>query len=119
MPFNNTAKHIMLDELASVITHMSLHTALPNASGSNEVTGGSPAYARQAVGFAASASGEKTLDGNYSFDVPASTISYIGFWNNVSAGTFYGSGALTPEVFAGQGIYTVTAATKLDLNDPA
>ena len=47
------------------------------------------------------------------FDVPASTITHLGYWSEVTAGTYYGSRALdTAQVFATQGTYTVTAASE-------
>ena len=49
MPFTPSAKNVMLDALAGATTHASLHTDIPNDSGSNEVTGGT--YARQPIGF--------------------------------------------------------------------
>jgi hypothetical protein len=50
------------------------------------------------------------------FDVPAGkTVKYVGFWSLVTGGVFYGSAAVTNEVFAAQGTYTLTDAD-LDLN---
>jgi hypothetical protein len=122
MPFNNTAKNLMLDALAAVADNLSLHTANPGATGTNEVTGGSPAYARQANTWNAAASGEAALTANETFDVPASTtITHVGLWSAPTGGTFYGSMELdTPEVFGGQGNLTVLAAgTSLAITDPA
>ena len=111
MALNDTAKNAMLDELASLIGFMSMHTADPGATGTNEATGGSPAYARKAVTWAAAASGSVAASNQPAFDVPAGTYTHCGLWSLVTGGTFYGSGDITDEVFAGQGTYTVTSAT--------
>jgi hypothetical protein len=94
---------------------VSLHTADPGENGSNEVTGGSPAYARQSITWNAAANGSIDDSNAPVFDVPAgTTVSYVGFWN--SAGTaFYGYADVTNEVFAAQGTYTLTDV-ELDLN---
>jgi hypothetical protein len=63
------------------ITHLSLHTAWPGVTGSNEITGGSPAYARKAVTLAAASGGQRVTTAAVTFDVPASTINWIGMWN--------------------------------------
>ena len=116
MPLNDTSKNLMLDALAAVAVYASLHTADPGASGTNEVTGGSPAYARKAITWNAAASGALDDSNQPVFDVPASTtVAYVGLWSLVTAGTFYGSLDVTDEVFAAQGIYTLTDAD-IDLN---
>jgi hypothetical protein len=119
MGLETNGKNALVDELASLVGFISLHTAQPNASGSNEVTGGLPAYARKACVWAAvgGTPGERQLNANLDFDVPATTVAYIGHWSAVSGGTFYGWSQVTAEVFAAQGIYRLLAsATKLDIN---
>lgn len=100
MPLNDAGRNASLDGLAAVAVFASLHTGDPSTTGANEVTGGSPAYARKSVGYAASASGQKASNTAQTFDVPAATtVSYIGLWSAVSAGTFYGyypAGGFTP-----------------------
>jgi hypothetical protein len=69
---------------------MSLHSAY-SASGANELTGGSPAYARQAIAWDAAASAAMALSGTETFDIPpASTVAFAGFWSASTSGTFYG-----------------------------
>lgn len=120
MPYSVAAKNLMLNALrgAGGVTHVSAHTADPGDTGANEVTGGTPAYARAAVAFAAAAGGviDDSTNGA-TMNIPAATtVTHIGFWNGATAGTFLGSRALSAnEVFAGQGTLTVTDA-KLDLN---
>lgn len=108
MRFSNTAKNRMLDALdesggAGVgATHGSLHTAY-SSTGTNEVTGGSPAYARKAATWAAAASGAKATSGSMAFDVPAAaSVAWVGFWDAVTSGNFLGmtpNGGGTPQAF--------------------
>jgi len=89
MPLTNNAKHAMLSQLATLMTHTSLHSSFPGSTGLNELTG--DAYARQATAYSAPASGEMTLAGPELFDVPAgATVQWIGGWSALTAGTFYG-----------------------------
>jgi hypothetical protein len=44
------------------------------------VTGGTPAYARKAVVFGAAAGGTRALTAAVTFDVPATTVRWFGFW---------------------------------------
>ena len=52
--FTTAAKNAMLN--AEGTTHLSLHSAW-SATGANELSGGSPAYARKSAGLAAASSG--------------------------------------------------------------
>jgi hypothetical protein len=116
MPFATTAQDQMLDSLnggtpSSIIAYASLHSAY-SASGSNELTGGSPSYARQAVTWSAASAGSKvSASVAASFNVPASsTVAFVGLWSLVSGGTFAGMG---PNGGATQ--YAFTAATSGNL----
>lgn len=94
---------------AIATTYASLHTADPGDTGTSEVSGGSPAYARKAITWNAPASG--AMDGDaVTFDVPGSTtITYAGLWDASTAGNFLASKILgAPETFAVQGTYQVT-----------
>lgn len=121
MPYTTAGKNSMLEALKgnnpSVgIAYASLHTADPGQSGTSEVTGGSPAYARKAITFGAAANGQIAASNQPVFDVPGgTTVTHVGFWSAVSGGTFLGYADVTDESFAGQGTYTLTSAT-LDLN---
>lgn len=93
--FTDAAKNRMLDSAAGSPawppSHISLHSADPGTAGDNELTGGSPAYARQAVSWAAASSGAKARSGTEVFDVPAgTTVRWVGFWSAATAGTFFG-----------------------------
>jgi hypothetical protein len=81
-----------------------------------EISGGSPAYARKAIAFAAAAAGllDDSTNGAV-VDVPAAAVvDFVSFHSAVSAGTLLGIDSVTQETFAAQGTYTVTDA-KLDL----
>lgn len=86
---NTTARNLMLDALAAA-THASLHGAW-SGTGANELSGGSPAYARQALAWAAAASDSKSITGTETFDVPpGATVAFVGLFSALSAGTHYG-----------------------------
>lgn len=117
---DTTARNVGVDAIAALAVRVALHTGDPGAANtaSNEVTGGSPAYARKAIAWNAASGGSATPTGNVVLDVPASTtVTYISLWN--SAGTVrYYKKAVTSEAFGAQGTYTVLAAsTSIDLND--
>ncbi len=97
MPLTAAGKNRMLDALAgsatgSPIAYLSLHSGIPDASGSNEIAGGAPAYARKAVTFAAASSGAISKNGTSPvFDVVgATTVFFVGYWTAVTGGTFLG-----------------------------
>lgn len=94
MPFNDPARNVMLDALdesVTQITHVGVHTLTDPGTGTNvnsgEATGGSPAYARQAVTWGAAASGVKTNTGALTFDVPAGTYGFFTFFNASTGNT--------------------------------
>ena len=95
MFWSNNAKHLMLNAIDEAATggadFGSLHTAY-STTGANEVAGGSPAYARKALVWAAAASGAKALAATLpTWDVPGGiTVRWIGLWDAVTAGTFLG-----------------------------
>ena len=110
MPLSEAAKNAMLDHLGSVALRASLHSADPGSGGANELSGGVPAYARKPITWAPASGSSKDSAAAVDFDVPAgAAVRHFGLWS-VDGLTFYGSGALTEELFAGQGIYTLTAA---------
>lgn len=119
MPFSASAKNYMLDQLGTQVAYLSLHTATPGSTGANEVSGGSPAYARKAAAWNAASAGSKPLSNTPTFDVPASTtVTHLGFWSASTAGTYYGYVDVTDELFTGQGTYQVTSGA-VDLNATA
>jgi hypothetical protein len=69
--------------------HLSLHTGFPPTTGpGNELTGGSPAYARQPIAWAASSGGTKNITGTETFDVAAgTTVRAVALYDALTAGT--------------------------------
>jgi hypothetical protein len=90
-----------------LVTHVSLHTDDPGATGTDEATGGSPAYARKAITWAAWSAGASSNTGALVFDVPTGTYNHVGYWSADTGGTYYGSRACTSQTFSGQGTYTI------------
>src|SRR5688572_19927675 len=88
----------------------SVHNVDAPTDDTTEPSGGSPAYARQPLTFAAAADGEKALAATLpTFDIPAGfTVKSVGLWTAESGGTLLGYFDVTDEAFAGQGTYTVT-----------
>jgi hypothetical protein len=109
----DNGKNAMLTTLVGVAVFGSLHTAAPGATGINEVTGGSPAYARKALTWGAVSTGSVALAATLpTWDVPAgTTVAYVGLFSLVTGGTFYGYWDVTDEVFAGQGTYSLTSGS--------
>ena len=105
------AKGTALTALQAVMLYASLHTAEPDATGSNEMSGGSPAYARQAVTWAAPAGGSMSISNTPFFDVPGGTATHVGFWDDPAAGTFQGAANCSDVTRTGQGTYTLNSAT--------
>ena len=106
MPLNDTLLNTGVTAMQSAATHLSLHSATPNASGSNEVG------TRVAAGWPAAANGDFGTITNKNFTgLPASgPIAAVGFWSAASAGTYYGHQALTGDATANAaGEYTVVS----------
>ena len=107
----------LLDSIGTQYGYASAHTGDPGATGTaNEVAGGSPAYARKAITWAAADSSTpsvKALAATFPvFDIPAgTTVAFIGLWTLDTGGTYGGCWDVTDEVFAGQGTYTLSAGT--------
>jgi hypothetical protein len=101
MPFNATAKNLMLDALdesiAAGIKYVGVLQTGDPGTGTNftgtEATGGSPAYARQAVTLGAAASSQKLNSATLTIDVPAGGYSHFLLMNTLTgnSGSFLGS----------------------------
>lgn len=82
--------------------YVSLHTGDPGTTGANEVTGGT--YTRQQVPFNAAASGSAKNTAAISYTLmPTATVTHIGIWSAVSAGTYYIGGALAASIGVSSG----------------
>lgn len=114
-------KNLALDAVAEVGVYVALHDDDPGSAGANnELSGGTPAYARKAIAWSAASSGNADSSSQPEFDIPSgSTVSHFSIWSAATEGTCYAVGALSAsEVFAAQGTYTLTDAD-LTLSDPA
>jgi len=95
VPFNDLGKNKALDGLdesvSGAITHIGVGNSTDPGTGTNyagtEATGGSPAYARQAVTWAAASGGQKSNSGALTFDVPAGTYAFLLFFNASTGNT--------------------------------
>lgn len=108
MGLNATALNAMLDQLGTLIGWVSLHTDAVGGGDANEVSGGTPAYARKAITWNSAAAGNLDSSNQPAFDVPAGTIQRVGFYSASTAGTYYGDADITNETYGGQGTYTLT-----------
>ena len=99
MPIQQSLAHAWLNTLRNVSAsyaaiYVSLHTADPGTTGSNEVSGGS--YNRQPLTLAAPSSMSTSNTNDLIFsNMPAVTVTHIGLWTAATGGTFLWSGALT------------------------
>lgn len=102
----NTMKNLMLGAIATASATNpdfgSLHTAY-STTGTSEVTGGSPAYARAALTWASPSGGSVALAATLpTWNVPAATtVTWWGMWDASTSGTFLGmlplgAGSLQP-----------------------
>jgi hypothetical protein len=92
--YSPTGKNVMLEALdegaAAGAKYGSLHSAY-SVTGANELTGGSPAYARKALTWAGASAGAKALSSAVVFDAPAgSTVQFFGLWDALTSGNFLG-----------------------------
>jgi hypothetical protein len=101
-----TEKNSLATKYATDAVAASAHTADPGTTGTSEVSGGSPAYARKTISWGSASGGVVTA--SVTFDIPASTtVTWIGIWTATTAGTFLDKGTVTSQAFATQGTYTV------------
>lgn len=73
---------------ANDVAFLSLHNGYPGLTQANEITGGTPAYARKSVTWAAAAAGSKASSNAQVFDVPAgTTVAWVGYSTASTAGS--------------------------------
>ena len=109
MALNDTLLNIGNAAMQTAATHAAIHTAQPNASGSNESTA-----SRQAITWVTAANGDlvATVDLAFTGGASSGAATHIGFWSASTVGTFYGWLPLTgDQVFNAAGEYTVTGIT--------
>jgi hypothetical protein len=98
MPFTILGRNAMLDGAGWPPGFISAHTADPGENGASEVSGGSPAYARKAITFAAADGGVKAASNQPVLDIPAgTTVAYLGLWSLATGGVFLGKAQVTAE----------------------
>jgi len=97
MTFPTATKNAMLD--GQTINKASLHTGFPGTTGVNLVTGGSPAYADKAITMNAASGGSRLLNAGVTFDVPACTVRWIGYWNTATFVFCAPNGGASPKNF--------------------
>jgi hypothetical protein len=107
----DTVKNALLDSaVAAGLTttpFLAAHTGFPPAGG-NELTGGSPAYARKSFTWSAAAAGAKSSSASQTFDVAAgTTIRAISVYDASTAGT---QKAWSPCNASARRAFAVTAA---------
>jgi len=109
---NVTQRNAMATAYGVAAPYGDLFTGDPGTANAatNEVTGGSPAFARKALLWGAASS--SAIVGTATFDVPASTtITYFGVTvsSTLTTADVRDSVAVTSQTFASQGTYAVTA----------
>lgn len=113
---NVTYRNAVANHGATLITHIGLVDDV-----GNEITGGDPAYARQAVTWTTSVDGLIRPDANLTFNIPPSTT--VGGWRGFSAstgGTNYDGTDFTNEPYTNQGQFILRAdQTSISHNTPA
>ena len=115
MPYTPAAKAIMLSALGQM--YFSVHTDDPGITGANEVSGGTPAYARAQATTLPIVNGLMSFSTPIYLDIPAGvTVKYVGIWDAATGGTFLVSYLASPMVFSEQGTYEVAVA-QLSLPD--
>jgi hypothetical protein len=87
-------------------TWISVHTADPGVTGADEATGGTPAYGRVQTMWTADDATESS-GAFVSINLPAGTYPYFGVWDDETAGTFDGGGALASFTLADDGSVTL------------
>lgn len=105
-------RNSMASQYGTLAPYGTLFTADPGTSGTvtGEVTGGSPAFARKAMGW--SAPSASAISGAPVFDVPSgTTVTFFGVCASVTLGTadLKDKVAVTSQGFSSQGTYTVNA----------
>ena len=109
MALNDTALNLMADALADSGLFLALHTATPSAAGSDE-----SAAARLGSGWGAASGGDIAISSAMEFTggVSDGSVTHFGIWSALTAGTFYGSFAITGDSsFNGAGEYTLDSAS--------
>jgi hypothetical protein len=114
MALEDAGRNVMLDALGVVAVWCSAHGGFPATIGpGNELAGGTPAYGRKAIAWAAASGGSMAKTASaVVFDIEAADeVQALGLCSAETAGTIYGGADVTNETFGAQGTYTVSAFT--------
>ena len=109
MPLMDAALNTGANAIAAAYPYLSLHSATPNTSGSNETTAG-----RLAAGWGSASSGDISIGAAKNFTGGASNgaVAFVGVWTAASAGTFGGYFPVTGDAsFNSAGEYTLDSFT--------
>lgn len=104
------AREALANAYSALGAYVSLHTGAPGTTGTNEATGGSPAYARKQTTWATGDASDGVETGSQvTFDVPAGTYTHVGLWSALTGGTFIDFYDIPVDVvMSGQGQVRVT-----------
>ena len=107
MALNNAALQAAGAGLASAITHLAIHTAQPDAAGSNQSSA-----ARQPVTWTNNNGTLTSTSESFTGGAASGPATHVGYWSEPTGGTFYGSHAITgDQAFNAAGEFTVTGVT--------
>jgi hypothetical protein len=114
MPYTDEGKALMLWNLAATISHVSLHSGIPEDG--HELSGG--VYRRMQIAFINPEDGSMRSEREVSFEVPAGArVTHAGFWNTSIGGTLLAWAPSTEHRFKGRGVYVVDLA-QLGITSP-
>lgn len=103
MPFNNAGLNTVVNNVANLTTYIGLLN-----SSAVELTGGSPAYARQPVTWTNTSDGVMANANSLSFNLPAGTdIQFISGYDSETGGAVVFSHACTYEATSVQARYDI------------
>jgi hypothetical protein len=114
--FQNALFDIGLDAMVGVITQLSLHSADPGTSGTDEIEGGS--YERQTPQWNAATDATVAMGAPVQFQVPGggTVVGWVGLYGD--GDQWFGSIPLSQqEVFQNDGIFAVTSLTISSVNN--
>lgn len=106
-------KDFLANQYAGNAPDGTLFSGAPATDGSatNELSGGSPAFARKALGWSNSTGGAGQVTGGATFDVGAGkTVDHVGVCGSAVLGTadIRDTASVTSQAFASQGTYQVS-----------
>jgi hypothetical protein len=96
-----------LNQIADLGSTLLLWLSVANGGGQNNEL----AVDRRQVNWSPAVGGVANASNEVTFNIPAgSTVNHVQFWSAANGGTYYGSAAVTQEVFGGSGTYVLETA---------